>query len=80
MNGGRFMWSKNIHILIALSAAVAIGISSVPGEPIRPEGASKSKVIQYTDLGEQPFSPMVSAFFDYGQQRKLSKTRRKSGL
>src|SRR5262245_18184734 len=71
MNGGRIMWSKNAHMLIALSATVAIGLSSVLSEPIRPEGASKSKVFQYTDLGEHTRSvatlnPEAQKYFDQG--------------
>ncbi len=58
-------------MLIALSAAVAIGSSLVLGEPTRPEGASKSKVIQYTGLGEHTrsvatSSPEAQKYFDQG--------------
>src|SRR5262245_7191341 len=71
MNGGRIMWSKNIYVLIVLSTAGAIGLSSVLGKPIRSEGASKSKVIQYTDLGEHTRSVATSSleaqkYFDQG--------------
>jgi tetratricopeptide (TPR) repeat protein len=65
------MRSRNIHVLIALSVAVAVGPSSVLGEPTRPEGASKSKVIQYTSLGEHTRSVATSStevqkYFDQG--------------
>src|SRR5262249_49339766 len=71
MNGGRTMRSRNILMLIALSAAVAVGLSSVLGEPTRPEGASKSKVIQYTGLGEHTRPVATSSreaqkYFDQG--------------
>jgi tetratricopeptide (TPR) repeat protein len=71
MNGGRIMRARNIHLLIALSAAVAVGPSSVLGEPTRPEGASTSKVMRYTGLGEHTrsvatSSPEAQKYFDQG--------------
>jgi tetratricopeptide (TPR) repeat protein len=58
-------------MLIPLSVAVAVGPSSVLGEPTKPEGASKSKVIQYTGLGEHTrsvatSSPEAQKYFDQG--------------
>lgn len=65
------MRSRNIHMLIALSAAIAVGPSSMLGEPTRPERASKSKVIQYTGIGEHTrsvatSSPEAQKYFDQG--------------
>src|SRR5262245_15450902 len=71
MNGGCIMWSRNIHVLIALSVAVAVGPSWVLGEPTGPEGASKSEVIRYTGLGAHTrsvatSSPDAQKYFDQG--------------
>jgi tetratricopeptide (TPR) repeat protein len=58
-------------MLVVLSAAVAIGPSSVLGEPTRQEGASKSTVILYTGLGKHTrsvatSSPEAQKYFDQG--------------
>src|SRR5262249_51012807 len=71
MNGGRIMRSRNILMLIALSAAVAVGLSLVLGEPTRPDDASRPKVIQYTGLGKHTrsvatSSPEAQKYFDQG--------------
>lgn len=65
------MRPSSIHVLIALSVAVAVGPGSAPGEPTRPEGASRSKVIQYTGLGDHTRSVATSSheaqkYFDQG--------------
>ena len=65
------MRSRNILMLIALSAAVAVGPSFVLGEPTSPEDASKSKVIQYVGLGAHTrsvatSSPEAQKYFDQG--------------
>jgi tetratricopeptide (TPR) repeat protein len=65
------MRSRNFLMWIALSAAVAAGPSSVLGEPTRPEGAPKSKVIQYTGIGVHTrsvatSSPEAQKYFDQG--------------
>src|SRR5262249_10877833 len=65
------MWSRNILMSMVLSAAVAVGPSSVPGEPIKAEGPSKSRVIHYTGLGEHTRPVATSSreaqeYFDQG--------------
>src|SRR5262245_43383293 len=69
-NGGRIR-SRSILLLIVLSAAVAVGLSSVLAEPTKPESPSQSKVIQYTGLGEHTrsvatSSPEAQKYFDQG--------------
>jgi tetratricopeptide (TPR) repeat protein len=58
-------------MLIALSAAVAVGPSSMLGKPTRPGGASESKVIQYSGLGQHTravatTNPEAQKYFDQG--------------
>jgi tetratricopeptide (TPR) repeat protein len=58
-------------MLIALSAVVAVGPSSVLGQPTGPESASKSKVVQYTGIGEYTrsvatSSPEAQKYFNQG--------------
>src|SRR5262245_20353944 len=65
------MRSRNILVLMALSTAVAVGPRSALGEPIKPAGASKSQVIQYTGIGvhTRPVStssPEAQKYFDQG--------------
>jgi tetratricopeptide (TPR) repeat protein len=62
---------RNIQVLIAFAVAIAVGPGSVPGEPTRPEGASQSRVIHYTGLGEHTRSVATSSreaqtYFDQG--------------
>src|SRR5262249_42564276 len=71
LKGGHIMRSRNILMLIALSAAVAVGPTSVLGKPTRPEGASKSEVIHFTGLGEhtrsvRTSSPEAQKYFNQG--------------
>src|SRR5262245_35238077 len=71
MSGSRIMRLRNVLILIALAATVAVGPGSVRGEPTKPAGASKSKVIQYTGVGVHTRSvatsnPEAQKYFDQG--------------
>jgi tetratricopeptide (TPR) repeat protein len=71
MNGGRIMRFTNVLMLIALSAAVAVGLNSVLAEPTKTEIPSKSQVIQYTGLGKHTrsvatSSPEAQKYFDQG--------------
>src|SRR5262245_21582671 len=67
----RIMRSRNIHLLIALSAAVAVGLSTVLAEPAKTESPSRPKVIRYTGLGKHTrsvatSSPEAQKYFDQG--------------
>src|SRR5262245_59647744 len=62
---------RNILLLIALSAAGAVAASLVLAEPTKTESPSKSKVIQYTCLGQHTrsvatSSPEAQKYFDQG--------------
>src|SRR5262245_59827563 len=65
------MRSRYILVLVALSAAVAVGPRSALGEPTKPEGAPKSQVIQYTGVGKHTrsvatSSPEAQKYFNQG--------------
>src|SRR5262245_24186323 len=65
------MRSRNILMLVVLSAAVAVGSGSVLGEPAGPEGASKSTVLLYKGIGKHTRSVATSGldvqkYFDQG--------------